>query len=613
MSKNEYLTQQSESGNINISSISRNTSVIIILTLLLMFIPEASFAEGGGRYHSENAWSFGVHGDTQWTINSNEANPNFVAGSVITQINAELIKHGVKLVIAMGDMSDRAQPGAMAARAKLAEPLYEAGIGFFPIRGNHETYGWLFNYAPIEAEVSELRENFPQTQREMFGAYNLSSPEILDSSENNALEGLSYSFDYGPENSNIRFVFMDTEDVECETTVFERNGMKNPFWPKKCRNYPVPSQQDWISEQVNLKTRDTVHAIVLSHRPPMGQNHIDSPFNRTTLFGETPYYLNSNIEAQNYFFETMAANNVKLYLGAHDHLHHRSIVKSPDGKSSIQEVITAGLSTKFYTPSPIPYPKHDRAGKITIEDQWFGQKAREIPVAQELKNIGYYVYTIDGPRLTADYYSDEKGNFQSGNNYPYGADNPDYPKGITPKLNFIKKETFGYSLNGKEFIVEHGGSYTVVKDSMGKTKAGILYGINNSSMTDANNRYLAKTVETGWVANPDKERFKSDIFSIWGMAEVGEKSKTDVYVLSISIDAKNKRPFKKGKAGIATYVNGKWVNAVDENFGGKKKFVTGKYSPDYELGTYGIDPSTKTAWAVLNYNADFAVALDIEP
>lgn len=53
---------------------------------------------------------------------------------------------------------------------------------------------------------------------------------------------------------------------------------------------------------------------------------------------------------------------------------------------------------------------------------------------------------------------------------------------------------------------------------------------------------------------------------------------------------------------------------MDENFGqSRKKFVSGKYKPEYGLETYGVDSSTKTAWAVLNYNADFAVAIDIEP
>ena len=47
--------------------------------------------------------------------------------------------------------------------------------------------------------------------------------------------------------------------------------------------------------------------------------------------------------------------------------------------------------------------------------------------------------------------------------------------------------------------------------------------------------------------------------------------------------------------------------------GGVTKFVKGSWKPDYPLGTYGVDASTKTAWAVINYNGDFAVATGIGP
>ncbi len=587
------------------------SSSLISLISLLIFSTLA-LAEGGGRYLSQDAWSFGVMADTQWTIAEDTLNPNFVAGSILTQVDNEFIRHGVKFVIALGDMSDRAKEGAMATRAEYAKALYDAGIGFFPMRGNHETYGWLFSKTPVENEIAELLDNFPQTKKEMFGVSNLSSPTTLDRKYNDELKGLSYSFDFGQENNNVRFVFLDTEDVRCEAKDSNSDGSTSPFQSMECKNYPIPSQQDWINDRLNKSSRNTTHAIVLAHRVPISQNHTDSPFNPNTLFGQKAYGLDHNPEAQNIFFESMYINGAKLYLGAHDHIHHRSIIKSPDGKFKFQEVIAAGLSTKFYEPAPIPNPKKDRQGNITIPDQWSGQKSREIPLSQESKNIGYYVYTVDGPRLIAEYYSDAKGHFQSGNSYPYGDNNPKYPKGVTPGLNFIKKETFGYSLNGREFLVKQGEPYTAVQDSMGKTKAGIIAGFNSSVAKDGNNRGLTKSIETGWVKSPDQINLKSNIFSIWGMSELGSNGRTDIYVLSVSID-KNKIPsLKKGKIGVATFVNGKWVNAVDENFGGEKKFIVGKYEPRYGLGTYGIDPKTKTAWAVLNYNADFAVAADME-
>jgi hypothetical protein len=97
------------------------------------------------------------------------------------------------------------------------------------------------------------------------------------------------------------------------------------------------------------------------------------------------------------------------------------------------------------------------------------------------------------------------------------------------------------------------------------------------------------------------------------MSELVMNNRTDIYVLFISFESGDGYSLKKGKTGIATFISGKWVNAVDENFGGKRRFVLGKYRPEYGLGTYGVDPKTKTAWAVLNYNADFAVATNVGP
>jgi hypothetical protein len=34
--------------------------------------------------------------------------------------------------------------------------------------------------------------------------------------------------------------------------------------------------------------------------------------------------------------------------------------------------------------------------------------------------------------------------------------------------------------------------------------------------------------------------------------------------------------------------------------GGGKKFVLGAWKSFYPLGTYGVDPATQTAWAVVN-------------
>jgi hypothetical protein len=88
----------------------------------------------------------------------------------------------------------------------------------------------------------------------------------------------------------------------------------------------------------------------------------------------------------------------------------------------------------------------------------------------------------------------------------------------------------------------------------------------------------------------------------------------DTYTLSISYDPKNVNTSqaKKGFIALATPDNnGKWISAVAKNIGGAPQFVFGPWQSGYGLGTYGIDTSSKTAWAVINYDGDFAVAAGI--
>jgi hypothetical protein len=64
----------------------------------------------------------------------------------------------------------------------------------------------------------------------------------------------------------------------------------------------------------------------------------------------------------------------------------------------------------------------------------------------------------------------------------------------------------------------------------------------------------------------------------------------------------------KGTFVLATNSKGKWINAIDKNTGGTTKHVAGPWKKGYELGTYGFDSNTGTAWAVINYNGQFAAA-----
>ncbi|MGD0283365.1 MAG: metallophosphoesterase, partial [Dissulfurispiraceae bacterium] len=86
---------------------------------------------------------------------------------------------------------------------------------------------------------------------------------------------------------------------------------------------------------------------------------------------------------------------------------------------------------------------------------------------------------------------------------------------------------------------------------------------------------------------------------------------TDTFVLSMSFNpgSLTSSQLTSGAFGIASVdANGNWTNTVNNNFGASgKSFVAGPWKSSYALGTYGVDTSTNTAWAVVNHNSYFAV------
>jgi hypothetical protein len=548
--------------------------------------PGAAMAASRFERSKGKPWKFGVMADTQWPKNLDGENPGTCAVGIINLVNAEFIKHGVKFVVQVGDLVDKEDDASnghtglrtMPVRANAAKALYDAGIGFFPLRGNHE--------GSVTA-ANEFDKLYPQSRGfgpNVYGAENFSSPFA-------SLDGVSYSFDV----NNVRLVMLD-QFVRADGT-----GFNNVVTTNVDSN--IVDQLPWIDETLGDRSAGT-HAFVLAHKNLIGQNHVD------TLFGANP---STNAAARNVFIGSMQANGVRYTLGGHDHMHHRSIVTSPDGAASVKELICASDSYKFYYPAK---PSNDNV---------FDAPTREVPIAQEVDTFGYYIFTVDGPRLTVDFYSSTLG-------MDYGD-----PIGVEDKLTktptsvaFYRRERWGYSLNGKEFVVGQGGSYTPVSDSYKGTQARILGGTNGSTATDVALRPMVKTVNTGWSA-PDRghDAAASYVLTLWGLADnlslwdetltgllpnADRTEQGDTYALSLSYDSEASHGvhFRDGRFGIATRkTGGGWVNAADRNFGGTKAFVFGPWNPSYPLSTYGVDTTTKTAWAVVNYDGDFVVARNI--
>lgn len=513
-------------------------------------------------------WRFGVMGDTQWKANLDGENPETVAVGIIQQINEEFIAHGVDFVIQVGDLVDKEtdSPNGNPAnrtidtRAAAAQSLYDVGIGFFPLRGNHESS------ATAAAEVPVL---FPQTTGSgpnVNGASNFSSPFAT-------LNGLSYSFDY----KNARFVLFDQ---------FTRTDGTNYLGSS---NNNIVDQIDWAKERLSTKGAHR-HGFAFSHKNLIGANHVDS------LFGADP---SANADAQNAFYAALFDNGVRYHFSGHDHNHLRSMVLSPDGVSYLQNIIAASNSYKFYLPKT---PSIDQTYNLPT----FGF-LRETPIVQELFTVGYYIVTVDGARVTVEHFASDNG---CGGTL---GSSIDCDLTTTPELAFSKREAFGYGLNGQSFLVGQGQSYQVVQDTYRGTTARILHGQNQSVAKIHDERATTKDVNTGWEPRHQgpQGRLASNILNLWGLADYASPQ-TDTYVLSISYDALPWWQLLTGSVGIAVRNSeGKWVNAVDENTGGTARFVIGPWREQYSLGAYGVDLKSRTAWAVVNHEGEFAVSSDV--
>jgi hypothetical protein len=493
----------------------------------------------------------------------------------------------VKLVVAVGDLSDdgcKQLPCApMQTRAAFAQALYNAGIAFYPLRGNHESqqlaafeFQRLFpqtrdgvnNATPADAlsitfQPGELIGYPARTGSTFTVGSNFSSPWELP-----GLLGLSYAFDH----QNVRFVLLDQ------------------FTPTDNALNTIDMQQAWIERALDGRPAGG-HAFVFGHKHLISDNHTD------TLFGANPA---ADPMGQDDFIKALSDHGVHYYIGGHDHMHLDSVFTTVDGTSgSLHDLVLASNSYKFYTPLTT---SNDAAWDVTT----FGHP-RQTRISEELYQIGYYVFTVDGPRVTVEYFA-----------VPAGGPVPPIPDvdfniTTTPALtgNFQSHGTFGYSLNGKEFLVAQGGSYKAIADSFvsGAEKAptilSILSGTNGSTATDPMGiSSLSKAVDTGWTGKGADTA--SDVLTLWGMGDLGAAS-TDTYAIQLSFDPTVAGSLTDGTLGVAIQdASGKWVNVVSKNAGGTATFTTGAWTAAKTLGSYGVNlapnppGSPPVAWAVVN-------------
>jgi hypothetical protein len=538
---------------------------------------------------NSSAWSFGIMADVQWTVKDDGMNPYSCAAEIIRQINSQFINSDVKFVVHVGDLCDQGYTGTANGtdgeliRAAYAQTLYNDGIGFFPLRGNHDDSAALatqfqsdypqgVNGLQNDTSSAALNVTNPDADKQPIPANtgssftlgsNFSSPDPWSTGD---LKGLSYSFDY----KDSRFILLDQFTPTDGNSAY---GITSS----------IAAQQSWITKQLSSRTSGG-HAFVFAHKGLITENHVD------VLLGSDP---SKNPTAVDAFIKSLASNGVYLYTCGHDHMHDRTLVYTTDGKTaSVMQIVSQSDSSKFYTPA---VPSNDETYNVSA----FGL-SRQVPIQQELYKIGYYLVTIDGNNATVEYWAADVSAYLSSGEYLINT---------VPTLNFTLRESFGYSLVGQQFQIKQGDSFTTVKDtSPNSTVAQILSGSNLSIDTDGSGRSLVRVINTGWATISG---LASDALYLWGIQSALGSEQSEIYTLQISFNATDAiyEAVKDGSAGIATLDDsGNWINAVYSNYGGTKNFVAGPWKSGYSLGTYGLDITNNVAWAVLNYGGKFAVS-----
>ncbi len=122
--------------------------------------------------------------------------------------------------------------------------MIDAGIGFFPMRGNHETYG----SPPNDYAIPAFRDNFrrhgpgasrnPTARSSMWVRISTARPPVSAD-----LKGMSYSFDFGRPGNSARFVIIDnwvTPSKKVAAAGYDYG-------------YSIGDQQPWISSRLDTK------------------------------------------------------------------------------------------------------------------------------------------------------------------------------------------------------------------------------------------------------------------------------------------------------------------------------------------------------------------------
>ena len=234
---------------------------------------------------SAEPWSFGVISDTQWTIADDGKNPNTCAADIIKQIDQQFIAEGVKLVVHVGDMVNTGSQVNDYTRALYAQDLYNAGIGFYPLRGNHEAANGSYT-----GSGADFIYAYPQIVPGLDAGVNNNTPSgittaIIPTADLNPTTGNPPAVMTNPNAFTVGSNFSAPDTVNAFTGgvsyAFQYNNatfmLLDQFKSPDYYTSYIPDQQQWIDETLSGRPANT-QAFAFTHKNILGGNHKDNMF-----------------------------------------------------------------------------------------------------------------------------------------------------------------------------------------------------------------------------------------------------------------------------------------------------------------------------------------------
>ncbi len=292
----------------------------IPVLLCLLILPTVSMAE---------QWRFVVVGDTQGPRAG-------VSVGLLSELVREILRHDVDLAIFPGDLVSGVATDLDLFEAQLQQwvqiikPVYDAGIGVYVCRGNHELRDiWSTDLLGLPAPA----DNGALRWLSVFGNGAHSRQMLPD----NGPAG-ERCMTYAVEHKNALIVGLDLY-----------GGMEHRL--------AHAVNQEWLDRQLRQNTQP--HVFVFAHEPAFRTYHEDC--------------LDAYPKSRDAFWMSLQAAGARMYFCGHDHYYDHAVVDDgdQDPDNNIHQIIAGTGGGSFYTWSP-PYDGDN--GLFTVRQRYHARE-----------------------------------------------------------------------------------------------------------------------------------------------------------------------------------------------------------------------------------------------